>query len=55
MNEPNDTPAKTSAEHSVEGPVESPARRQPAKGNPLLEIVVTILVPAVVLMQLSSA
>jgi hypothetical protein len=51
VNAPNDTPAKTSADNSVE----SPARRQPAKGNPLIEIVITILVPAVVLMQLSSA
>jgi hypothetical protein len=32
-----------------------PARAQAAKGNPLFEIVITILVPAIVLMQLSSA
>ena len=32
-----------------------PARASTAKGNPLLEIGVTILVPAIVLMQLSSA
>jgi hypothetical protein len=33
----------------------SPPRASPAQGNPLFEIVITILVPAIVLMQLSRA
>lgn len=33
----------------------SPQRASPAQGNPLFEIVITILVPAIILMQLSRA